>query len=67
MWRLVNMNSETNNICQKGIYITRGLLLQWHIMERCNLRCAHCSQKNNSGEGLRFQYLLEVVHLLGGS
>ncbi len=61
------MNREAHNISQEGLYIPRGLLLQWHITERCNLRCAHCYQNDYSGEELRFQDLFKVVHLLGGS
>lgn len=35
----------------KGDLPYRRLLLQWHITERCNLRCAHCYQEgSNSAE-----------------
>lgn len=37
------------------------LKLQWHITERCNLRCAHCYQEAHSDEELRFQDLLRVL------
>jgi radical SAM protein with 4Fe4S-binding SPASM domain len=36
-------------------------LLQWHVTERCNLRCAHCYQEGYSGEELPFQDLLKVL------
>ena len=56
------MNSKTPNSCQEGVYCPRGLLLQWHVTERCNLRCAHCYQEGYSGEELRFQDLLKVLN-----
>lgn len=37
------------------------LKLQWHITERCNLRCAHCYQETYSGKELEFQELLIVI------
>ena len=37
------------------------LLLQWHITERCNLRCAHCYQEGRPGKELPFQDLLKVI------
>lgn len=37
------------------------LLLQWHITERCNLRCAHCYQETHSGKELEFCELLDVL------
>lgn len=41
-------------------YHPGSLLLQWHITERCNLRCAHCYQEGYSGEELAFNQLLGV-------
>jgi radical SAM protein with 4Fe4S-binding SPASM domain len=41
-------------------YRPRNVLLQWHITERCNLRCKHCYQGTNSEKELPFQDLLEV-------
>lgn len=38
-----------------------GLLLQWHVTERCNLRCAHCYQTQYSGPELGFKQLLDVL------
>jgi radical SAM protein with 4Fe4S-binding SPASM domain len=29
-------------------YRPRALLLQWHLTERCNLRCAHCYQEGGA-------------------
>jgi radical SAM protein with 4Fe4S-binding SPASM domain len=39
----------------------RRLVLQWHLTERCNYRCAHCYQESYAGEELGFDELLEVV------
>ena len=40
----------------------RGLLLQWHITHRCNLRCAHCYQDRYDGTGeLSLDQLLDVL------
>lgn len=36
-------------------------LLQWHITERCNLRCSHCYQDNYRGHELNFTELLEIL------
>ncbi len=36
------------------------VVLQWHITERCNLRCAHCYQEDYSGEELDFEDLIAV-------
>ena len=55
------MNLNTKNMCQKEFYVPHGLLLQWHITERCNLNCSHCYQDAYSGKELRFKDLLEVL------
>lgn len=44
-----------------GRYRPAGLLLQWHITERCNLRCAHCYQDHEPAEELPYSSLLEVL------
>lgn len=38
-----------------------NILLQWHITERCNLRCAHCYQDSFTGGELGFAGLLSVL------
>ncbi len=38
-----------------------SMLVQWHITERCNLRCAHCYQGSHSGEELDYAGLLFVL------
>lgn len=44
-----------------GNVIPPRLLLQWHITERCNLRCAHCYQDTHTGPELEFPDLLKVL------
>lgn len=39
----------------------KNLLLQWHITDRCNLRCAHCYQDAYSGRELGFEDWLSIV------
>ncbi len=40
----------------------RALLLQWHITERCNLRCSHCYQESFAGRELDLDALLFILH-----
>lgn len=47
--------------CGTGPYVPDGLLFQWHITERCNLRCEHCYQDVYSGKELTFNQQLEVL------
>ncbi len=42
-------------------YRPRSLLLQWHITDRCNLRCQHCYQETYSGDELSFNELLYIL------
>jgi len=39
---------------------TRGLLLQWHVTERCNFRCAHCYQEGYATDELSLRELLQI-------
>jgi MoaA/NifB/PqqE/SkfB family radical SAM enzyme len=34
-------------------------LIQWHLTERCNLRCSHCYQTGNAGPELSFDEVRE--------
>jgi radical SAM protein with 4Fe4S-binding SPASM domain len=43
------------------MYTPTSLLLQWHITERCNLRCAHCYQDNYARNELSFEHLLNIL------
>lgn len=52
---------EQDNNIENGVYHPSSLLLQWHITERCNLRCAHCYQEEYSGRELDFQGMLGVL------
>ena len=38
-----------------------SLLLQWHITERCNLRCSHCYQDNYARDELNYADLLKIL------
>lgn len=49
------------NGCASTAYRPSHLLLQWHVTERCNLRCAHCYQDGYRGAELAFQEWLEVL------
>ncbi|MCX7924024.1 MAG: radical SAM protein [Clostridia bacterium] len=40
---------------------SKGLLLQWHITERCNYRCTHCYQEDYSGKELDYTQLLSIL------
>ncbi len=42
-------------------YQPKRLLLQWHITERCNLRCEHCYQDSFKGDELSHVELLSVL------
>ena len=55
------MCAETPSDCQERAYCPDGLLLQWHVTERCNLRCAHCYQEGYLGEELPFEELIKVL------
>lgn len=44
-----------------GPYRPGSILLQWHITERCNLRCAHCYQDSFTGDELDFAGLMSVL------
>jgi len=39
----------------------KQLLLQWHITDRCNLRCRHCYQNDYRGPGPDFRHLLGIL------
>ena len=53
--------SETSAVGQGKLYRPCHLLLQWHITERCNLRCAHCYQESYASAELPIQGLLEIL------
>ena len=41
--------------------LPRRFVLQWHVTERCNLRCRHCYQEGYSTPELPFIDLLSIV------
>lgn len=55
------MDSDMHEQFCQGPYIPQGLLLQWHVTERCNLRCAHCYQESYGGDELSFPQLLKIL------
>jgi len=48
-------------VVSKKRYAPPSLLFQWHITERCNLRCVHCYQDNYAREELSFDDLLTIL------
>ncbi len=53
---------DINNTVNKlPSYRPRHLLLQWHITERCNLRCRHCYQESYCTRELSFDDLLTIL------
>jgi MoaA/NifB/PqqE/SkfB family radical SAM enzyme len=45
----------------RGAAVEQEFFVQWHLTERCNLRCAHCYQAGRTGEELAFDELMSVV------
>jgi len=43
---------------------TREFYIQWHIMERCNLRCIHCYQDNFSSPDMPDKKILEIAKII---
>ena len=58
---MIGMRSGPDRACHERAYAPGCLLLQWHITERCNLRCAHCYQESYAGDELGYPDLLEVL------
>jgi radical SAM protein with 4Fe4S-binding SPASM domain len=58
---MIPAGSRTRDTGGQNRYVPRGLLLQWHVTERCNLRCAHCYQDNHAGGELAFPDLLGIL------
>ncbi len=38
-----------------------GILMQWHITERCDLKCSHCYQNENTSAEIDFTGLMAVL------
>lgn len=45
---------------------SRRLLLQWHVTDRCNLRCAHCYQEQWDGSELDTESLSDILRQFTG-
>lgn len=58
MWRRL-MFPWQSGTCQEGA--GNQLLMQWHITERCNLRCSHCYQEGYSGTELPFNGIMDIL------
>lgn len=41
-------------------YVPDSFIFQWHITERCNLRCAHCYQESYQGKELTLAQLQQI-------
>ncbi len=39
----------------------QGPHLQWHLTDKCNLRCSHCYQESYCNDGLNFPMALDVL------
>jgi radical SAM protein with 4Fe4S-binding SPASM domain len=55
------MEHKPSSRCKKSDYVPNNLLLQWHITERCNLRCKHCYQAGQKSEELDLDGLLSIL------
>lgn len=47
--------------CPQGESLPCHLQLQWHITQRCNLRCKHCYQESYSNNDLSFAEMMKIV------
>jgi radical SAM protein with 4Fe4S-binding SPASM domain len=43
------------------MHTPHNMLFQWHITERCNLRCAHCYQSSFAGDEPDYAGLLDIL------
>lgn len=50
MWRRRRRLRWWELAVMAAMYDPGNLLLQWHITERCNLRCAHCYQSSHTDD-----------------
>ncbi|EDN72509.1 heme d1 biosynthesis protein [Beggiatoa sp. SS] len=56
-----DMHTQPLHLSDETRYAPPSLLFQWHITERCNLRCAHCYQDNYARDELSFENLLTIL------
>ncbi len=52
-----------NSICiyEEKPFLPQNVLLQWHITERCNLRCKHCYQHEYDSIELDYSVLIQFL------
>jgi len=55
------MHSKREQRFFVGLFLPIFLVLQWHITERCNRRCAYCYRVSPSTEELAFPELLKIL------
>ncbi len=41
--------------------MVKTFVLQWHLSEKCNLKCKHCYQENHVPIGLKYEELLNIL------
>lgn len=58
---MIHARARILDTCEQRRYVPRGLLLQWHVTDRCNLRCVHCYQESYGEEDLGFRDLLLIL------
>ncbi|MDD3159899.1 MAG: radical SAM protein [Candidatus ainarchaeum sp.] len=46
----------------QNLFIPKGFIFQWHITERCNLKCKHCYQDSILSKELSFEKLVEILN-----
>jgi radical SAM protein with 4Fe4S-binding SPASM domain len=51
-----------NKIKENLPYIPKNVLFQWHVTERCNLRCNHCYQESYKKNELSYDQLVEIFN-----
>lgn len=44
--------------------LPKHITFQWHITDKCNLRCAHCYQESYTNQGMPYVELLNVLNEL---
>ncbi len=45
----------------KGNSANHEFFIQWHLTERCNLRCTHCYQEGTTGDEMSIREIREVI------
>ena len=45
-----------------GRLLVKRFVLQWHLGEKCNLKCLHCYQENHQPVQLKYEELVEIYN-----